>query len=309
MTPQIQIPPGKSALLDKFYPALDHGFVKLIDVMGDDAAVVQAARVSYGAGTKKVSEDRGLIRYLVRNKHTSPLEMIELKFHCKMPIFVARQWVRHRTASLNEISGRYSVLKSEFYRPEIEQIRQQSKVNKQGRDEPVSEEVAQSYLHDLADHRVMAADMYSEFLDEGIARELARIDLPLSTYTEWYWKIDLHNLMHFLRLRADSHAQYEIRVYANIIAAMVKEVAPLCYEAWVDYSYCARSFSRLELQMLSKLLGDWDDVWTPDQVAEATSKLGFSRREIDEFRAKLDYLGHAHEPPVFTLPEPVEKQA
>jgi thymidylate synthase (FAD) len=302
MTDQNQIPSGKEAILGKFYPLLDHGFVKLIDVMGNDAAVVQAARVSYGDGTKKVSEDRGLIRYLVRNKHTSPLEMIEMKFHCKMPIFVARQWVRHRTASLNEISGRYSVLKAEFYKPEIEQIRQQSKVNKQGRDEPVSEGVAQTYLQDLAEHRNMAAEMYSDFLEEGIARELARIDLPLSTYTEWYWKIDLHNLMHFLKLRTDPHAQWEIRVYANVIAAMVKAVAPICYEAWVDYIFGARTFSRLELQVLSKMVRAWSD----SDDLEAAMNAGLSTREIDEFKAKLAY--DASITPEFKLPEPVEQQ-
>ncbi|MFQ5454304.1 MAG: FAD-dependent thymidylate synthase, partial [Candidatus Zixiibacteriota bacterium] len=199
-------------LLDKEFKILDYGFVRLIDYMGSDESIVQAARVSYGAGTKKLSEDRGLIRYLMRQKHTTPFEMVELKFHVKLPIFVARQWIRHRSANVNEYSGRYSIMKEEFYLPAADDIRFQSTVNKQGRsDKDVPDELKAKLLDYLKQSQKEAYVNYSRFVEEGLARELARINLPLSLYTEWYWKIDLHNLFHFLRLRMDPHAQKEIQ--------------------------------------------------------------------------------------------------
>ena len=236
------------ALLDKEFKVLDHGFVRLIDYMGGDDAIVQAARVSYGEGTKKVSEDRGLIRYLLRHKHTTPFEMVEFKFHVKLPIFVARQWIRHRSANVNEYSGRYSVMKAEFYRPLEEDIRYQSTVNKQGRSaKEVPAELRKQFLDHLDNSQIELYKEYDQFVEEGLARELARVNLPLSMYTEWYWKIDLHNLFHFLRLRMDSHAQMEIRVYAEVMAEMVKAVCPVAYEAFTDYSLTSTSFSGPEL--------------------------------------------------------------
>jgi thymidylate synthase (FAD) len=239
------------ALLDREFKVLDHGFIRLVDYMGSDESIVQAARVSYGQGTKKVSEDRGLIRYLMRHKHTTPFEMVEFKFHVKLPIFVARQWIRHRSANVNEYSGRYSVMKQEFYLPEAEDIRFQSTVNKQGRSE---EEVPGTLKTRLLDYlnasQKDAYEAYMKFVDEGLARELARINLPLSLYTEWYWKIDLHNLFHFLRLRMDRHAQQEIREYALIMADMVKAVCPVAFEAFMDYSVNAEYFSGNELNIL-----------------------------------------------------------
>ncbi|VVB83086.1 Thymidylate synthase ThyX [uncultured archaeon] len=243
-------------ILDKEFPVLDHGFVRLVDYMGGDSAIVQAARVSYGEGTKKISEDKALIRYLMRHEHTSPFEMVETKFHCKMPIFVARQWVRHRTASLNEISGRYSVMKDEFYIPEAEQVNLQSKDNKQGRsDETFSPEDTERILFDLEEEQKQDYANYSGRIEKGMAKELARINLPLSLYTEWYWKIDLHNLFHFLGLRLDKHAQCEIRAYANVIFDITKRIAPMACEAFENYKLDATKFSAQELQMLKKRLG------------------------------------------------------
>ena len=235
---------------------LDHGFLRVIDYMGDDGAVVQAARVSYGRGTRQISDDRGLIRYLMRNRHTSPFEMCEIKLHVKLPIFVARQWIRHRTASVNEYSARYSILDREFYVPSPDVIAAQSRRNRQGRDEQLPIAEASRIQELLREDAVRAYDHYEEFLNEkpsgeprdpnrvGLARELARMNLSLNYYTHWYWKIDLHNLLHFLSLRADSHAQYEIRVYANaILERIVKPWVPLTYEAFCDY--------RLNTQLLS----------------------------------------------------------
>jgi len=244
-------------ILDKEFPVLDHGFVRLVDYMGGDSAIVQAARVSYGQGTKTVSEDRGLIRYLTRNEHTSPLEMVEMKFHCKMPIFVARQWVRHRTASLNEISGRYSIMRDEFYVPESEQINLQSKNNKQGRsDETFSPEETEKILFNFVEEQRQDYKNYTERTDKGMAKELARINLPLSLYTEWYWKIDLHNLFHFLDLRMDEHAQVEIREYANTILDITKKVAPKACEAFEHYQLNSVKFSYEEIGIIKKLLKD-----------------------------------------------------
>jgi thymidylate synthase (FAD) len=272
-------------LIGKEIKCLDHGFVRLIDYMGDDDAIVQAARVSYGKGTKSVTEDRGLIRYLMRHRHTSPFEMVEFKFHVKLPIFVARQWIRHRTANVNEYSGRYSEMRDEFYVPELEQLRPQSTMNKQGReDEPLARAKAQEIQSDLEEKQSMLFDSYTQYIEDGLARELARINLPLSTYTEWYWKIDLHNLFHFLRLRIDSHAQYEIRVYGEIIANMVKEICPLAYEAFEDYSTNNAFFSGGELNILKNII---DKEKISDEILERS---GLSKREIREFQEKIDKI-------------------
>jgi thymidylate synthase (FAD) len=270
------------ALLDKEFKVLDHGFVRLIDYMGNDAAIVQAARVSYGEGTKKVSEDRGLIRYLMRHKHTTPFEMVEFKFHVKLPIFVARQWIRHRTANVNEYSGRYSVMKEEFYLPKPEDIRYQSTVNKQGRSpEEVPQEIKEQLLAFLKETQAATYSKYSELVEAGLARELARIGLPLSLYTEWYWKIDLHNLFHFLRLRMDPHAQQEIQQYARIMADMVKTVCPMAYEAFMDYQFNSLYFSGPELAILKGNLSALS--LSKDDLV----KQGLSKREATEFLAKL----------------------
>jgi thymidylate synthase (FAD) len=243
------------ALLDHKIPVLDHGFVRLVDYMGGDQRIVQAARVSYGAGTKTVRQDRGLIHYLMKNWHTSPFEQVQLTFHTKMPIFVARQWVRHRTARLNEISGRYSVMKDEFYVPQPEHIRPQSKDNKQGRsDERFSTEEEQEIVDLFQADQRQAYASYEKMLEKNLARELARNNLPLSLYTEWYWQIDLHNLFHFLRLRLDAHAQYEIRVYAEAMAKCAQAVAPLAYEAFEEHVLGSVSFSRAEAKALAELL-------------------------------------------------------
>lgn len=264
------------------YKCLDSGFVRLVDYMGDDAAIVQAARVSYGKGTKSVNEDTALIRYLMRNMHTSPFEMVELKLHVKLPIFVARQWIRHRTASVNEYSGRYSEMPAEFYLPEAEQVRPQSTMNKQGReDNAFEDEIAKDILDAMHKTQNDLYDEYETMLEKGLAREIARINLPLSNYTEWYWKIDLHNLFHFLRLRMDSHAQYEIRVYADAIAEILKEIVPIAYKAFEDYQLNALRFSRNELELLKSMI--LKDIPGEDIMLEK----GLSKREIEEFKEKL----------------------
>jgi thymidylate synthase (FAD) len=243
------------ALLDKEIRCLDKGFVRLVDYMGSDARIVQSARVSYGAGTKSYREDKGLINYLMRNAHTSPFEQVQLTFHTKMPIFVARQWVRHRTARLNEISGRYSVMPDEFYVPEPEHVRPQSENNKQGRsDERFNEEEERAIIEGIVAGQKAAYASYTELLDKNVARELARANLPVSLYTEWYWQIDLHNLFHFLRLRMDAHAQYEIRVFAEAMAECAKAVAPLAYEAFEQHSLGSLTFSRAELDALGAVI-------------------------------------------------------
>jgi thymidylate synthase (FAD) len=270
-----------AALVGKEFPCLDKGFVRLIDVMGDDNAIVQAARVSYGSGTKKVHEDRGLIRYLMRHLHTTPFEMVEFKFHMKLPIFVARQWIRHRTANVNEYSGRYSEMKDEFYVPAPEQIRAQSAINKQGRaDEsfaPEESDRVRSMMRTTQEHLYSE---YQELLDTSLAREIARINLPVSNYTEWYWKIDLHNLFHFLRLRIDSHAQYEIRVYGEAMAQIVKAAVPLAYEAFEDYILNSQKFSYQELGVIKSLLSSMP---SEDELVAR----GLSGREAREFIDKL----------------------
>ena len=233
---------------------LDKGFVRLVDSMGGDDAIVQAARVSYGKGTSKLSQDRGLIRYLMRHRHSTPFEMVEFKFHCKMPIFVARQWVRHRTANINEYSLRYSEARDEFYYPDPEHIQFQSALNKQGRMGEVPTELKQKvheYFKDISDKSFA---IYSELNKAGVARELARAILPVNLYTEWYWKNDLHNLLHFIGLRSDNHAQYEIRVFSDAMAESVKKVAPYAWEAYQDYAVKGLRFSRIEQSLLQKEL-------------------------------------------------------
>ena len=279
-------------ILGGYFPVLDHGFVSLIDYMGTDDSVEQAARVSYGYGTRKVSQTRGLVRYLRRHLHTTPSEMVEFKFHCAMPMFVARQWVRHRMASVNEYSGRYSLMPLLFHRPRAEQFGLQSAVNNQGR----AAGTGGGDLYDEAirrwdDIRSQAAEGYSWMVEENVARELARIDLPLSTYTQWYWKIDLHNLLHFLTLRADAHAQWEIQEYARVMAGMVKRVAPLSYEAWVDYQVMGDKLSRGELAALSRLVEVTEDGVAARPEARLSGEdlkgFGLSGREIRELQGKL----------------------
>jgi thymidylate synthase (FAD) len=247
--------PEAEALIDQEIRVLDKGFVRLVDYLGGDARIVQSARVSYGAGTKTVREDRGLINYLMRNDHTSPFEQVTLTFHTKMPIFVARQWVRHRTARLNEISGRYSVMTDEFYMPDASELRTQSEVNKQGRsDDHVDAAQAEKWLSTFAEDQRSTYAHYEEMIEGGLARELARINLPLSLYTEWYWQIDLHNLFHFIHLRADAHAQYEIRVFAEALAKCAQAVAPLAYEAFEEHKMHAIKFSRSECKALAAMI-------------------------------------------------------
>lgn len=244
--------PEAEALLDKEIKVLDHGFIRLVDYMGGDSRIVQSARVSYGKGTKSVREDEALIDYLMRHQHTSPFEQVVLTFHCKMPIFVARQWIRHRAARVNEISGRYSVMEDEFYLPEETAIQYQNKDNRQGRDpQEVPAHLRQKVLDILTKGQQVAYDDYQKMLADDIARELARINLPLSLYTQWYWQIDLHNLFHFLELRMDEHAQWEIRQYANVIADITRAVAPLAFRAFETHVVNAVRFSGSEIQALA----------------------------------------------------------
>lgn len=246
--------PEAEELLDKEIKVLDKGFVRLVDYLGGDQRIVQSARVSYGSGTKTTREDKDLINYLMRNAHTSPFEQVILTFHCKMPVFVARQWVRHRTARLNEISGRYSVMKDEFYIPEENQIRIQSESNKQGRGDLLDKEKASEIINSMSKSQSETYKTYKEYLDMGAARELARINLPLSLYTEWYWQIDLHNLFHFIKLRLDNHAQYEIRVYAEVLAQCAKAVAPMAYEAFEENVFYGSRFSRSEIENIKNII-------------------------------------------------------
>lgn len=285
--------PAAEEILGGYFPVLDHGFVSLVDYMGTDEDIERAARVSYGYGTRKVSQTRGLIRYLRRHAHTTPSEMVELKFHCAMPMFVARQWIRHRTASVNEYSGRYSLMPLLFYKPDFEQFALQSAQNNQGRlDEPADRALFDQAVAHWERVRDEAAEGYKWMVGEDVAREIARIDLPLSTYTQWYWKIDLHNLFHFLTLRADPHAQWEIQEFARVMAGMLKRVAPLSYEAWIDYNVCAHHMTRAEMDSLRALLEEDDGggvrvregvSLSPDRMKE----LGMSGREVSEFVGKL----------------------
>jgi thymidylate synthase (FAD) len=254
---------------------LDKGFVRLVDQMGDDRSIVQAARVSYGEGTKTYREDRALIDYLMRHRHTSPFEMVEFKFHIKAPIFVVRQWFRHRTASVNEISGRYSVLKEEFYEPET--WRKQAKDNKQGSEGSYEDQGADALLKEVEEEAYRA---YQALLERGVAREMARMVLPLNLYTEFYWKQDLHNLFHFLKLRLDPHAQWEIRQYAQAIANIVKERVPMAWEAFEEHVLLGQNLSRTELLALRGLL-------TPELYEKALRALGLSERRVKEALEKV----------------------
>jgi len=275
----------KEELLGKEFKVLDKGFVRLVDVMGSDDSIVQAARVSYGKGTKTSLEDRGLIRYLMRHKHTTPFEMVEFKFHIKLPIFIARQWIRHRTANVNEYSGRYSEMPDDFYLPDLEQIRPQSTMNKQGRgDEAFEPARAEEIRNIMQNTQKNLFSEYEDLLEKEFARELARINLPLSNYTEWYWKIDLHNLFHFLRLRIDSHAQYEIQQYGIVMADIVSKITPYAWEAFSDYGIDAIYFSKNEKAALSELLSG-------KNAKDLDYKsIGLSKREAREFEEKITTL-------------------
>ncbi|MDR2494218.1 MAG: FAD-dependent thymidylate synthase [Spirochaetaceae bacterium] len=268
--------PEAEAIIDAEFPVLDKGFVRLVDYLGGDRRVVQAARVSYGPGTRSCREDTGLIEYLLRNRHTSPFEQVVLTFHVKLPIFVARQWVRHRTARLNEISGRYSVLKDDFYLPRPEDVAAQSADNKQGRaDAPFEAEAAREARACLAEEQRAAYAAYKIRVDTGIARELARINLPLSLYTEMYWQIDLRNLFHFLELRLHRHAQKEIREYAKVLMDAARRVAPQCVTAFERHVLGAVSFSPEEMAELRRRLG-----------ADGGGG-GLSERDLARFEEKL----------------------
>tara|TARA_Y100000590_G_scaffold468116_1_gene649581 strand:+ start:5770 stop:6732 length:963 start_codon:yes stop_codon:yes gene_type:complete len=261
---------------------LDKGFVRLVDSMGGDDAIVQAARVSYGQGTSKISQDRGLIRYLMRHRHTTPFEMVEFKFHCKMPIFVARQWVRHRTANINEYSLRYSEARDEFYYPDPEHIQFQSAFNKQGRMGEVPADLKQKVQNYFKEISEKSFGIYLELNEAGVARELARAILPVNLYTEWYWKNDLHNLLHFIGLRSDSHAQYEIRVFSDAMADSVKAVAPFAWEAYQDYVVKGMRFSRIEQSLLEKQLPSRvvDDI-LEDIAYQITATLHYNKHRED----------------------------
>ncbi|MGH1367143.1 MAG: FAD-dependent thymidylate synthase [Maritimibacter sp.] len=272
------VSPGMEAHLYKAQPVLDHGFVRVIDYMGDDAAICQAARVSYGKGTKSVQNDEGLIRYLMRHWHSTPFEMCEIKLHVKLPVFVARQWIRHRTANVNEYSARYSILDREFYIPAPDYLAAQSVVNNQGRGALLEGAEAAKVLEILKADSNRAYDNYEAMISqdgqEGLARELARMNLPANVYTQWYWKVDLHNLFHFLRLRADAHAQYEIRVYADAICEMVKDWVPAAYKAFEDYRLGAVSMSAQMVDCVRRIAAG-------EAVTQETS--GMSAREWREF--------------------------
>ena len=272
------VAPGMEAHLYKAYDVLDHGFVRVIDYMGDDAAICQAARVSYGRGTKSVQNDEGLIRYLMRHWHSTPFEMCEIKLHVKLPVFVARQWIRHRTANVNEYSARYSILDREFYIPQPEHLAAQSVINNQGRGEALTGEEAARVLAYLKDDAARCYDHYAEMISDdgqqGLARELARMNLPANIYTQWYWKVDLHNLFHFLRLRADAHAQYEIRVYAEEICKLVADWVPAAYGAFEDYRMGGATLSGKAIECVRMMLKG-------EEVTQETS--GMSKGEWREF--------------------------
>lgn len=281
--------PELEKILGQEFKILDHGFIRVVDYMGGDNSIVQAARVSYGKGTKKSSQDRGLIRYLMRHRHTTPFEMCEIKFHIKLPIFIARQWIRHRMANVNEYSARYSILDKEFYVPL--QAAEQSKINNQGRGAIIEGPDGQKDLNVIREFSEKAYDNYKylinvddtgNFIDEdrkGLARELARIVLPTNYYTQWYWKIDLHNLLHFVSLRADSHAQHEIKVYADKIAEIIKLWVPFAFEAFEDYRMNASHLSIQEKELLKRMIN-----------GEKINKknIGLSEREWNEFLIKFE---------------------
>lgn len=276
------VSPGMESHLYTAYPVLDHGFVRVIDYMGDDAAICQAARVSYGKGTKSVQNDEGLIRYLMRHWHSTPFEMCEVKLHVKLPVFVARQWIRHRTANVNEYSARYSILDREFYIPAPDKVAAQSVVNNQGRGEVLTGAEAAQVLDILKADSTRAYDNYEAMISQdgqqGLARELARMNLPANIYTQWYWKVDLHNLFHFLRLRADAHAQYEIRVYADEICKIVADWVPFAYRAFEDYRMGGATLSATALDCVRRMVAG-------EKVTQETS--GMSKGEWREFEATL----------------------
>ena len=283
--------PELENILYQPFEVLDHGFVRVIDYMGDDSAIVQSARVSYGKGTKQISNDKGLIKYLMRHRHSTPFEMCEIKFHIKLPIFIARQWIRHRTANVNEYSARYSILDKEFYIPSMENVAAQSTINNQGRGEVLSSDEAAEVISILKKDAEQTYANYETLLNEnpngesidsskpGVARELARMNLTLNTYTQWYWKIDLNNLLHFLALRADVHAQYEIRVYADIMMDIVKKWVPIAADAFEDYRIGGTEVSAKEINLLKKLLKG-EKVSFEDE--------GISKREWSELQKKFD---------------------
>ena len=282
--------PALEDILYEPIPVLDHGFVRVIDYMGDDGAIVQAARVSYGKGTRRVSEDAGLINYLMRHRHTTPFEMCEIKYHVKLPIFVARQWIRHRTANVNEYSARYSILDNEFYIPAPEHLAAQATTNRQGRGDVLEGAAAQRVLDLLRDDSSRAYAHYADMLNEdetgnprdptwpGLARELARMNLSLNFYTQWYWKTDLHNLMHFLTLRADLHAQYEIRAYADAMLGTLQRWVPLAHAAFLEYRMNAATLSATALTVIRRMLAG-------EQLDQKAS--GLSAREWRELMAML----------------------
>ncbi|HEX3881434.1 MAG TPA: FAD-dependent thymidylate synthase [Stellaceae bacterium] len=287
--------PALEEILYEAVPVLDHGFVRVIDYMGDDGAIVQAARVSYGRGTRRVSEDKGLINYLMRHRHTTPFEMCEIKYHVKLPIFVARQWIRHRTANVNEYSARYSILDNEFYIPAPEHLAAQASTNRQGRGDVLEGEAARRVLDLLREDSERAYAGYAEMLNEdetgtphdpswpGLARELARMNLSLNFYTQWYWKTNLHNLMHFLSLRADPHAQYEIRAYADPMLDSLQRWVPLTHAAFLEYRMGAALVSATGLAVIKRMLGG-------EAVDQASS--GLSAREWRELMAMLGRNTH-----------------
>ena len=283
--------PELENILYQPFGVLDHGFVRVIDYMGDDSAIVQSARVSYGKGTKQISNDKGLIKYLMRHRHSTPFEMCEIKFHIKLPIFIARQWIRHRTANVNEYSARYSILDKEFYIPSMENVAAQSTINNQGRGEVLSSDEAAEVISILKKDAEQTYANYETLLNEnpngesiddnkpGVARELARMNLTLNTYTQWYWKIDLNNLLHFLALRADAHAQYEIRVYADIMMDVVKKWVPIAADAFEDYRIGGTEVSAKEISLLKKLLKGEHASFEDE---------GISKREWSELQKKFD---------------------
>jgi len=283
--------PELEKVLYEAIPVLDHGFIRVIDYMGDDSSIVQSARVSYGKGTKKVSTDEGLIKYLMRHRHSTPFEMCEIKYHVKLPIFIARQWIRHRTANVNEYSARYSILDKEFYLPAKDQLAAQSQSNRQGRGDVLQGKQAEEVLNILKDDATRTYDNYEKLLNErfdgtkidenktGLARELARMNLTLNTYTQWYWKTDLLNLLNFLFLRADDHAQYEIRVYAEKMLDTVKRWVPITYQAFMDYRVGAAEISSKGLKVIKSMISG-------KKISQEES--GLSKREWDELMETLD---------------------
>lgn len=286
--------PSLEAILYKPLPVLDHGFIRVIDYMGDDSAIVQSARVSYGKGTKKLSLDQALINYLMRHRHTTPFEMCEIKYHVKLPIFVARQWIRHRTANVNEYSARYSIMGKEFYIPSPEHLAVQSDVNRQGRGDTLNPEESARVLKILTEDSQRVYEHYEEMMNtteegeildpqrSGLTRELARMNLTLNYYTEWYWKVDLHNLLHFVSLRADSHAQYEIRAYADVMLDTISKWVPYAYEAFIKYRKNAVNLSEAAMDCMRRLIKG-------EQVTQENSGMG--QREWNEFVETLNMPG------------------